>query len=277
MIRRPALSLFIAVAVAGIALAGCSGAPVSPGASGTPSATGSTASPQNVTAVISQAGKRTTDSRTARFSMTTNVSGTSNGTGTMAMEGIVDFSNNSLQAKTLLGMFGESSEMQLVSVGGAVYVQVPGQQGKWIKSTAGALGAIPEPGKDLANLQSIAGLRAAGTENLDGVETTKYTGAMDLEKALASSQLSDEQRKAMAKQLKGAKAEVVVWLDGEGRVVQITTKGSVIARGKTTEYVSSVRFFDFGVAANITAPPSSDVIDAGDLGNLATQMPGTSK
>ncbi|MFN8125219.1 MAG: hypothetical protein U0R64_01720 [Candidatus Nanopelagicales bacterium] len=116
-----------------------------------------------------------------------------------------------------------------------------------------------------------------GTEDVNGVSATKYTGTVDLSEAVAQLGLpTDAQDKVTQELDKVARtAQVTVWVDSDGRIVRYDQELAVNPDGKhVTEPVtvkSSTTMSDFGVTTDIEPPPADQVTDGSNLSKL---MPG---
>ena len=182
--------------------------------------------------------------------------------------------------------------MEMRMVGMKMYMRMPADlmgetmpQGKeWIGlDLEKALGQMGMSGLDLTGQQDPAKilqyLRTAGVDvredgsaSVRGVETTRYVGAMDFQKALETgleeSGLSKEQQKQardamseMLEQLRSATIPIEVFIGDDDLVRRITMKMDMAVEGQRIDMSMTMDYFDFGVDVDVEAPPASDVMD----------------
>jgi hypothetical protein len=99
-------------------------------------------------------------------------------------------------------------------------------------------------------------VKAIGTETVEGVQTTHYTGTFRPKEAL--SKLTSEEREA-AKDFfdtGGEKASFNLWIDAQRLPRKLTMKSLPGARDKAS---LTMVFRDYGKPMNITAPPADQV------------------
>lgn len=279
--NRSFVLLTAAVAVAGAALTGCSAGSSTTGSADVPATAPTTAEMSaSPAAFIAQAADTTESAGSARITSTTSADGGGGSTAdggavTVRVDGVVDFSTDRAALRLSSALFGGDTDMQVIVVDGVSYVQLPMFGQKWIKMPIQQLGvdfADPTSGLDL--LRRAGDLTEVGPEPVDGVEATKYTGTIDLRKALE--QMAPEADKKTADQLARTTgtADVTVWVDDEGRIVRYDQKATIKAGGQAITTTSSTTLTDFGVATDIAPPPSDEVMDKGaldQLGDLAGQ------
>lgn len=195
----------------------------------------------------------------------------------MAMEMDMGAMFEQLAASTGVTVPEELDEpMQIVADGSALYLRLPvldmlGGPTGWLSLTPDDLGATADslglgagsydPSKILESLRGVTGEpELVGTEEVRGVETTRYTATMDLADAVA--EVPADRRaavKAQLEQLGGAEVPVDVWIGGDGlpRRMQIDmsdTLGSVGGRA-----VMAMEFFDYGEPVDIQVPSPDEV------------------
>ncbi len=282
--NRSFVMLTVAVAVAGTAVAGCSPGASTPPASGDASSTAPgnavSASPASF---IAQAASTTESTGSARITSTTTAegggaSGSSGGAVNVRVDGVVDFAADKASLRMSSALFGGDTEMQVIVADGTSYVQLPMFGQKWIKMPIQQLGVdFADPTTGLEMLRRTADLTEVGPEPVDGVEATKYTGTIDLKKALEEMSTGDTGvDEKMGKQLARTtgNADITVWVDSEGRIVRYDQKATIEAGGQAITTTTSTTLTDFGVATDITPPPSDEVMDKSaldQLGDLAGQ------
>jgi len=279
MSRTRLIAFSASFATAGLLLAGCSSttteAPPVASTSGEASAPASsaptTATSEAPTAMLSNAANATTEAGTAKFK-----GDVATGDTTIAMEGAIDFATSSMSLKVKSPLLGGDSAIDVVTVDGATYMMMPQLKGKWLKVPAKlAKTQFSNPADGLDSLKDLANLQEVGTEEINGVATTHYSGELSLKEALDQAQVPADQLDDMKKGLESVKddATVDVWVDGEGRVVQMKNTMSVDVAGKTTDVSTNMSFTDFGAPVDIKAPPASDVMDSSQMGGLEGLVP----
>jgi LppX_LprAFG lipoprotein len=264
-----------AAAVGGLLLTGCSsGTTTAPTASTEPASPTVVASPPagaisaSPAAYLSQAADATTAAGTAKF--TAQISTGDDKAATIGMDGAIDFSTEAIQVKVSSAMLGGTEGIEVVVVDGQSYIKMPMFQGKWMKTPAQKVGVnFTDPTDGLSSLKNLADLKEVGTEEIDGVSTTHYTGTLDLKEALAQANIPSADLAKIKQEMDRVKdgATVDVWVDDEGRVVQIKTSMSLdTGTGKPVAFSNTMKFFDFGAPVDIKAPSPDQVISPSDVG-----------
>lgn len=262
-------------AVGGLLLTGCSsGTTTAPTASTEPASPTVVASPPagaisaSPAAYLSQAADATTAAGTAKF--TAQISTGDDKAATIGMDGAIDFSTEAIQVKVSSAMLGGTEGIEVVVVDGQSYIKMPMFQGKWMKTPAQQVGVkFTDPTDGLSSLKNLADLKEVGTEEIDGVSTTHYTGTLDLKEALAQANIPSADLAKIKQEMDRVKdgATVDVWVDDEGRVVQIKTSMSLdTGTGKPVAFSNTMKFFDFGEPVDIKAPSPDQVISPSDVG-----------
>ena len=126
----------------------------------------------------------------------------------------------------------------------------------------------------LSYLQSVSstGITTVGPATIKGVATTEYKATVDLTKvAEQKSPAAQAALKSLEAQLNATTLPVQIWLDGQGRVRQVSEQVQVSttaqSSGGTTVPAASgsvsttVDYYDFGTPVTVQAPPSSQVDD----------------
>lgn len=130
------------------------------------------------------------------------------------------------------------------------------------------------PEASLAALEVAGGMKTVGEEEVDGVTTTHFRGAIRTEDYIET--LPPERRGAARRALvelleasdtKDTPSPMEVWVDGEGRVRRIRCEAVVPASKGVPSGHSAVdmTYSDFGTDARIAAPPAHDTFDATEL------------
>jgi hypothetical protein len=228
-------------------------------------------------AVILAASSKTKAAGSARFAATINV--TANGVPgpVITLEGVTDPANK--RTMITIRAAGSTSEVRLVD--GLEYfhsdlAQLPdGKQ--WVQIDPNALG-LPTSGAQaqsdpIDQLELLGGLKGdptvVGHEQLDGVSVTHYSLSLDFGAILdklaqgGTALGSDAFAKGLAQirslaDLSHVPAEI--WVDDEGRARQFTFSLHLAAKGNTVDEIATEKFTDFGVTADVGAPPADQVV-----------------
>ena len=223
-------------------------------------------------AFLVSAAQATRGAGTARVTSTMTVDAGDGASQSVRADGVVDFAGDDAALRVSSSIFGGGSDLQILLVDSASYVQVPMFGEKWISVPLDDLNVeLPDPSKGLNMLTELTDLTEVGEEPIDGTETTKYTGTVDVEDAVGMS-LPADLAQSTKKELEKASGtvDVSVWVDGDGRVVRLDQRGTVdVGTGAPLSTTSSTTLTDFGVATDIAAPPADQVVDGSQLGGLA--------
>lgn len=228
-------------------------------------------------AVVAQAGQTTIETGSARFKATGSIQAAGDDSSKTqkatkySIEGSYDFENQAIEAKMSGAVLGEEGEVEIVAIDGVSYMKLPSLGGdKWLKAPSPntSNSALSDPRKTFDQLRELANLREVGPETVDGVQTTKYSGTTkDLKAALAAAgvPVSEGDNGKIS-----GKSQTSVWIDDEGRIVQLTNETKADAGGQGVESSTSISFYDLGSDINIQAPPADQV---SDLSNLTGTIP----
>ena len=124
----------------------------------------------------------------------------------------------------------------------------------------------PAPDEYLEYVRKVAEAKPVGREEVDGVSTIRYRGAVDVREQTRHQLEADGWQPANVERYLDTLAEqteeVDVWVDDAGvaRRVQRHIRASEGEPELRTETVVVERFFDFGVQAEIEPPPASEVM-----------------
>ncbi|MCX5293606.1 MULTISPECIES: hypothetical protein [unclassified Streptomyces] len=117
------------------------------------------------------------------------------------------------------------------------------------------------PNQSVKLLLASGDVKKAGTEKVRGVNTTHYSGTVDVaDLAGKNSNLTASQLAGLKKQLTqaGVTTETVdIWVDGQDLLVKKTEKGRMTAG----EYTQTAYYSDYGVKVSATEPAASDTED----------------
>ncbi len=123
------------------------------------------------------------------------------------------------------------------------------------------------PHQSVKMLLASGDVKKVGREEVRGVNTTHYSGTVDVaELAEKSSGLSASQLADMKKQLEqaGVTTETVdIWVNDENLLVKKVEKGQM----KTGELSATAYYSDYGTPVSAEKPPASDTADFRDLMN----------
>lgn len=117
------------------------------------------------------------------------------------------------------------------------------------------------PNQSVKLLLASGDVRKVGTEKVRGVDTTHYSGTVDVaDLAGKNSGLSASQLAGLRRQLTraGVSTEAVdIWVDGRDLLVKKIEKGRMSAG----EYSQTAYYSDYGVKASAAPPPAGDTED----------------
>ena len=169
------------------------------------------------------------------------------------------------QASSLDLRLGGKGTVQTRTVDGKSYLRLPGTA-KWtvVPMTGGAGGAgSSDPAELLSMLRKASDdVRENGTEQIRGVEMKRYTGTLDLTKAVKAQ--GGAQAGQTAKMLEGLGISDVpfdVYLDPEGLPGRFRIAFDVEVAGSKISNATTLDFSDWGTDADITAPAESEISD----------------
>ena len=119
-----------------------------------------------------------------------------------------------------------------------------------------------------AQLRGLSGsVKEVGKTRVRGVETTRYSAAVSLDKALA--QTPPRERKAAKAALKmfGGlnRVPVDVYIDDAGRVRRMEMEYDLKTAGMTFESDVKLELFDFGARVDFKRPPPRQVAELSSL------------
>ena len=135
-----------------------------------------------------------------------------------------------------------------------------------------------DPSHMLQFLRAAGGeVEEAGSARVRGVETTRYTGSIDLREALDASlddlgmserkqQRARDEMKAMLDEVGDEELPIEVFVDDEGMLRRITMELGMAVEGQEVAMTMEMDFFDFGVDVDVQAPPAAAVLDFAELG-----------
>lgn len=126
---------------------------------------------------------------------------------------------------------------------------------------------VGDPAQSVAYAKAITDkdVSKAGTEKIDGVNTTEYKVSVDVSELPGGAGLQDQL---------GPTLPMRIWLDDQGRIrrqqVDLTTKASASAQSgsdassERVKISTTMQFSDFGTEVDVKAPSAAEVTDATD-------------
>jgi len=163
------------------------------------------------------------------------------------VEGVVRRPNDfmaSVEVSTPVG----SLELSAVGIDGQAWIQDPLSDGEWISLEGiGDISAILNPDSlVLTSISVIQGARLDGEEKVDGFDTIRIAGTINLAETAAMVEEA-------AGQIATEPIDVVVWVNEEGHIVEIEFSGAILA-SEDASVIRSIRFFDFNEPVEIDRP-----------------------
>jgi len=124
-----------------------------------------------------------------------------------------------------------------------------------------------DPSQALQALQAIANVKEVGKAQVDGVDTTEYSGTLDPQKVAALLPKTAGLGQVF-KQLGATPIPVSAWIDGDGYIRKFEESFSMKApNAGRMDMKLAATFSDFGTPANITIPPADQTTDIVQLIN----------
>jgi hypothetical protein len=213
---------------------------------------------------------------TANFTMTMDVTADGEKLPVKA-KGQIDGANHAVKLEVTMSVPGQGSmKLKEIVKGKTIYMSgFPGMpKTQWVKLSLEEIGAAAgggatsglgtgsDPADQLKLLTQVSNdVKAAGKATVNGVETTKYTGTIDLAKASAASGADAKELKSITKQyvdLSLTKIPFELYVTGDNLPSRMTMKmdGKSTAGGKTQTFkmTSQMDFTDWGTDVKITVP-----------------------
>ncbi len=246
---------------------------------------------------IAQAAKATTHSGGSQIMMTVSISSPQLGSSPVTVKGNGDFNQateegelfftlNGLPASALASLPSGNLTITELYKSGVIYMSSPLFEGKlpggakWMKldlaKFESSLGIDPQdltsgqnPAQYLQFLQASGGVvKPAGTETVRGTPTTRYEGAIDLDKLAES--IPSSNRAALQKSVQKLITQagvssfpVTVWIDHAHLIRRMQMK---IPLGSAGSASIDYELFGFGATPTVNPPSSSETFDATNLG-----------
>lgn len=209
-----------------------------------------------------------------------------NGTGAFNLhpeEGRLAMTIGGLPQEALAKLHSSSLSFTEVLKDGSAYMGSPAfsliASGKqWIKldiqsvieaeglNPASITSGSPDPSQYLKYLEAAgAKMTAAGHAQIHGVPTTKWSGTIDLFKAVAAEKLSGSSTYLQKLESElgpgGHDVPVAVWIDAHHLVRRMTMRLAFTIEGNHTGGSLQMDFLEYGAVPPVTAPASSEVLD----------------
>jgi len=222
--------------------------------------------------VVAKAAQREAGLQTYTATLSEQVSGSSS----VAVSGTVKFQRSPLEIATNITttVSGETIPISVIANASAMYMKLPSSVGlpaamasKWLKlPLIGPGGTSPlagleqefqreNPLSQTAMFSAAEHLRKAGTQVVDGVGTTRYTGSVTAGQAVKSLPAAERSKLAPYLRLAAGKMPVAIWVDGQGNI----RKTSVTEHVGTDSVTTSMTFLTFNQPVSISIPPASQV------------------
>jgi hypothetical protein len=205
-----------------------------------------------------------------------------------------DFAANAEQMNLNVQTVGQTVGVQVVSLGGTIYEQIPGlsqlASGKdWVsidvsslqqnadRSAASQLGGNP-----IATLHALAqqgnSVTALGPSVVDGTSVQGYSVTMDpavVKRELSQADLPAWMKKAASTVTIG-NASQTVYLDDAGNLVRLgSTINESAGSAGSIKVQESMDFSDYGAPVSVSSPPADEVIPFNQYLQLANQSQAT--
>ncbi|WP_158892473.1 hypothetical protein [Amycolatopsis anabasis] len=236
----------------------------------------------SATDLVRAASAKTTQSKTAKFSMEAGGGGQ-----TMKAQGQLRIAGENVEMAMVMDAGGQNLEVRLIDR--AFYVKAPeaAEPGKpWAKLSLDGqdplsklLGGMmdqaakqSDPTKLLDQMQKAGTITKSEPAQLDGQATTLYHLDVDLAKAMDQSlesmpkEIVAQVKDKLDKELKGKKITMPmqVWLNSEQLPVQIVVDSSEIAKAAGApagqqEMKATIKYTDWGGAVDVQVPPADQV------------------
>ena len=160
-------------------------------------------------------------------------------------------------------MIVNTADMGLNDMGPSDLGGAPVETPEWLRMDMGEMGvdaAHQDPLSEVEKLLAVEEAEAVGTEEVNGTETTRYTGSYSTDKALE--QLGDQAAKDAASEIYGEigvdTVDFDVWVDGDGMPRRV-----VSSLGDQVEAI--VDFLEFNQPVDIEYPSSDQIGDMNDM------------
>jgi len=224
--------------------------------------------------------RRSTALKTARVALTMSVSGIGKAPATaLDWSGVIDMAG----PRMVLSLHKQGNpplSLEMRVIGRTAYVRANGRWTSLSLSTAGSATAVPDPTSYLAYLQGVSDdVHVDGREKLRGDDTTRYSGTIDLDRAIAQSKPTAAQRAVISRAVElfgDLQIPMQVWVDDHGRLrkLRITMDLTDALRRLGLPSASTLHpkidltmeLYDFGVPVVVSVPAGASATSSGDAG-----------
>jgi hypothetical protein len=235
---------------------------------------------------VQLAASRTTDAGTYKADMTASVD-VSGQSVEMSGTGAFDANDQRGEMSFTTSVAGQDLDMEMVYALPAVYMRYPAgllpgaPEGKpWVKLDLEKLGrqqgldfgqlmqaGQSDPTQGLQYLKGAKDIQAVGDEEVRGVQTTHYTGVVDLHALTEEDPALKESVDQMIAQTGITSIPVEVWIDEDGLVRRLkqTMRGAAGGQGIPLDMTTTTELYDFGTDVSVEEPPADQVIDFQEL------------
>ncbi|RPF35572.1 hypothetical protein [Streptomyces sp. TLI_185] len=167
---------------------------------------------------------------------------------------------------------GQAGGKHWIRYGYADLADLGGSSGAYLKDQM----QNTTPNQSVKLLLASGDVKKVGTEKVRGVDTTHYSGTVDVaDLARKNSNLTASQLAGLKKQLTQAGVgteSVDIWVNDQNLLVKKVEKGRMSAG----EYTQTAYYSDYGVKVSATKPPASDTEDFRQLLKKQGMTPGSS-
>jgi hypothetical protein len=231
---------------------------------------------------VALAASKTTETGTYKADTTASmeVSGQS-----VEMQGTGEFDSKAQRGHMsfITSIAGQKLDMEMVFAIPVVYIRYPAgllpgvPEGKpWVKLDLEKLGrqagldlgqlmqaGQSDPSQGLQYLKGAEDIEAVGDEEVRGVQTTHYTGLVDLRRLAEEDPALKESTDQLIEQTGITRIPVEVWIDDDGLVRRMkqTMHAAAGGQGIPMDMTTTTELYDFGTDVSVEEPPADQVID----------------
>jgi hypothetical protein len=244
------------------------------GSSSSASASASAPAAENLTPTqrVVAASESFSEEGSARFTIDVDISAAGQEQSTSG-EGVMDIASNAVQLKMTVP--GQNAEIEVITIDGALYMRgMPGQPAdEWVKTDVASAGggidpSTTDPTQTLGMLRAVSDdVQEGGTETIRDVEATKYTGTIDMKKALDAAEGQSAEQVKQAQQAMEALGVTTIpfelYLDEKNRPVRMVQTLNAELGEQKLSTATTMDFFDWGSDVSVEAPDPADVVEGG--------------
>jgi hypothetical protein len=175
------------------------------------------------------------------------------------VEGVVDFLTGNMRAELTHQVPGNAqaqARQQSLTIDGYHYQQQP--DGTWLRAgtgqpatgSSGAGISLPRPDEMLDQLRDVANIERVGADLIDGQSVTHFRGEMAASDPDGAGDMFNT-------------ATLDVWVDDLRRLRRLITDTTIKSTlGADTRFTATLDLTDFGVAVDLSPPPTDQIVDA---------------